>query len=196
MITEVYSPSRFIWKIDNFSTRKSHSDDFMAGGGFKWKAKVDYPVFLFRTPYVYFTVSLAPDDSTKFPSLEVSFSVAITSQTNDYNTLRYDFKHTFTGKKNFRSPVIRLREILDSSKGYIVNDSCVIKFEVSRCVNKDPMDNDVKESDPDNCSVSTMQIKPKDCESSVDIEEHHGHSFEEGGHNYFKGGFCEGMRQI
>ncbi|KAI3952655.1 hypothetical protein MKX01_013617 [Papaver californicum] len=98
-----------------------------------------------------------------------------------FKLVTYQTKHTFTEASGFgwkKPSIFRYSELHDSSKGYIKNDSCVIKLEIS-C----------------NCSVSTTQIKPKDGESSVDLREHPGQPFEEGRHN-IKGDFCEGEEFI
>ncbi|KAI3952656.1 hypothetical protein MKX01_013618 [Papaver californicum] len=187
MLTEVYASSVFIWKIDNVSKLDIldglDSDVFVVGGR-TWKAQV-YP-----TDFLLVSLIPADDDSIEFPEDAVKFSVAIHSQTNGLATMTSELKDAFAEQScvGYGRPLsFPFSELHDSSKGYIVNDSCVIKFEVSCSVNNDSMDSDNKESDPADSSSESVSNMQTDRST---IGEHSGQTFKEGQHSS-KSGFCE-----
>ncbi|RZC61887.1 hypothetical protein C5167_023643 [Papaver somniferum] len=130
------SSVRFIWKIDNFSqlylTNKEYqcSDVFSAAGA-KWKVKI-YPMGSGEV-FDHLSVYLYREDSANSP-VNVKYRLAITSQTNPANT------KTVAGEKPFVSSTVAwgylkflpLSQLHDSSKGYLVNDTCEIVIEITR----------------------------------------------------------------
>ncbi|XP_026380682.1 ubiquitin carboxyl-terminal hydrolase 12-like isoform X1 [Papaver somniferum] len=135
-ILELPSTMNFIWKIRNFSKlnhKVSHYSDVFSAGGAKWKARI-YPkgcgeVFDHLSIYLYRV------DSSSFP-VNVAYTFAITDQTNPANT------KTVAGEKQFVSGTregawgypkfFPLSKLHDSKKGYLVNDICEIKIEITR----------------------------------------------------------------
>ncbi|KAI3841118.1 hypothetical protein MKX03_007846 [Papaver bracteatum] len=175
MLTQVYASSRFMWKIDNVSRLDIldglDSDVFVVGGR-SWKAQI-YP-----TDSLLVSLIPADADSIIFPEDAVKFSAAINSQTNGLDTMRSELENAFAEQSYSgygSSLAFPFSELHDSSKGYIVNDSCVIEFEVSCNVNKESMGSDNEKSDPDSGSdsVSNVQTNPS-TSNSVHIEEHSG----------------------
>lgn len=181
MLTQVYASSRFMWKIDNVSKLDIldglDSDVFVVGGR-TWKTQI-YPTD-------NLLVSLVPADAESiiFPEDAVKFSVAINSQTNGLDTMRSELENAFAEQSYSgygSSLAFPFSELRDSSKGYIVNDSCVIEFEVSCSVNKESMDSDNEKSDPDSSSESVFNLQTDPSTSSS--VEHSGQPFKEGQHS-------------
>ncbi|KAI3897465.1 hypothetical protein MKX03_033216 [Papaver bracteatum] len=130
------SSVRFIWKIDNFSqlylnNKEYQCSDVFSAAGAKWKVKI-YPMGSGEV-FDHLSVYLYREDSANFP-VNVKYRLAITSQTNPANT------KTVEGEKQFVSITVDrawgylkflpLSQLHDSSKGYLVNDTCEIIIEI------------------------------------------------------------------
>ncbi|RZC76144.1 hypothetical protein C5167_000306 [Papaver somniferum] len=143
------SSSKFNWKIKNFSeftTMYTYSDVFTAGS-FKWRACI-YPKGMGKV-YDHLSLYLVPVDLTK--SVNTEYCFAITSQTDRNNKVRKEQKQKFleeTTRGWGWTSFMPLSELHDPSKGYIVDDTCVISIEVTCWTMKeeDSSDDGVKES--------------------------------------------------
>ncbi|KAI3975637.1 hypothetical protein MKX01_004145 [Papaver californicum] len=141
-VVELPSTVGFVWKIDNFSqlylnNKGYHYSDVSIAAGAKWKVKI-YPMGCGEV-FDHLSMYLYREDSDNFP-VSVKYSFAITSQTNSTNT------KTVEGEKQFISTtadrawgylkILPLSQLHDSnkglSKGYLVNDTCEIRIEITR----------------------------------------------------------------
>ncbi|KAI3897464.1 hypothetical protein MKX03_033215 [Papaver bracteatum] len=127
------SPVRFNWKIDNFSqlylNNKGgyHNSDVFRAAGAKWKVKI-YPMG-FGEVFDHLSVYLYREDSANFP-VNVKYKFAITSQTNPADTKTVDRAWGYL-------KILPLSQLHDSSKGYLVNDTCEIIIEITRQIAAD-----------------------------------------------------------
>nr|GEW40507.1 ubiquitin carboxyl-terminal hydrolase 12-like isoform X2 [Tanacetum cinerariifolium] len=128
------APTRFMWKIENFSrqnTKKLYSDVFVAGG-FKWRVLI----FPKGNNVEHLSMYLDVADSTTLPygwSRYAHFSLAVVNQMHQKFTVRKDTQHQFHGRENdwgFTS-FMPLSDLYDPSKGYLVNDTCYIEADVA-----------------------------------------------------------------
>ncbi|GJV27165.1 ubiquitin carboxyl-terminal hydrolase 12-like protein isoform X2 [Tanacetum coccineum] len=128
------APTRFMWKIENFSrqnTKKLYSDVFVAGG-FKWRVLI----FPKGNNVEHLSMYLDVADSTSLPygwSRYAHFSLAVVNQMHQKFTVRKDTQHQFHGRENdwgFTS-FMPLSDLYDPSKGYLVNDTCYIEADVA-----------------------------------------------------------------
>nr|CAB3478443.1 unnamed protein product [Digitaria exilis] len=143
------STSRFTWSIENFfkrNVRKYYSDDFMVGG-YKWRVLV----FPRGNNTDQLSMYLDVADANFLPigwSRYAQFSLAVINQLDSKMSLRkakpivlFDFlsfffsteaTHHFNARESdwgFTS-FMPLMDLFDSSKGYVVNDKCIIEAEV------------------------------------------------------------------
>ncbi|KAI3976532.1 hypothetical protein MKX01_008390 [Papaver californicum] len=135
-IVEIPATIKFIWKIDNFNlylnNKVYHYSDVFSAGGAKWKVKI-YPMGcgeVFDHLSMYLCVWTRPVFQC------AAFSFAITNQTNPANM------KTIGAERQFISVIVQrgwgcpkflpLCELHDSKNGYLVNDICEIRIEISR----------------------------------------------------------------
>ncbi|KAJ9559114.1 hypothetical protein OSB04_013728 [Centaurea solstitialis] len=125
--------SRFTWAIENFSrqnSKKLYSDIFTVGG-YKWRVLV----FPKGNNVEHLSMYLDVADSTTLQygwSRYAQFSLAVVNQIHNKFTVRKDTQHQFHGRESdwgFTS-FMPLGELYDPSKGYLVNDTCIIEAEV------------------------------------------------------------------
>ncbi|XP_077226132.1 ubiquitin C-terminal hydrolase 12-like isoform X3 [Tasmannia lanceolata] len=126
--------SRFTWTIDNFSrlnTKKHYSDIFVVGG-YKWRVLI----FPKGNNVDHLSMYLDVADSASLPygwSRYAQFNLAVVNQIHNKFTVRKDTQHQFNARESdwgFTS-FMPLSELYDPTRGYLVNDSCVIDAEVA-----------------------------------------------------------------
>ncbi|KAI3896472.1 hypothetical protein MKX03_014619 [Papaver bracteatum] len=142
-ISELSSSSKFNWTIENFSKLNAHDgaySDVFSVGCFKWKARI-YPKGDSRV-YDQLSLFLCPVNLTR--SLITEFRFAVTSQTDRNNRVTKDIKYEFpeNGLGRGWSSFMSLSELHNPDKGYLLNDTCVIKVEVTYMM-MDSKDDDV-----------------------------------------------------
>ncbi|XP_072986593.1 ubiquitin C-terminal hydrolase 13-like [Typha latifolia] len=125
--------SRFTWPIENFSrlnVKKIYSDVFSVGG-YKWRVLI----FPKGNNVDHLSMYLDVADSANLSygwSRYAQFSLAVVNQINNRYTIRKDTQHQFNARESdwgFTS-FMALSELLDPSRGYIVNDTCIVQAEV------------------------------------------------------------------
>ncbi|XP_020087505.1 ubiquitin carboxyl-terminal hydrolase 12-like isoform X1 [Ananas comosus] len=126
--------SRFTWRIENFSKlniRKLYSEVFLVGG-YKWRVLI----FPKGNNVDYLSMYLDVADSAILQHGWVryaQFSLAVINQIQSNYTIRKDTQHQFNARESdwgFTS-FMPLSELYDPSKGYLVNDTCIIEAEVA-----------------------------------------------------------------
>ncbi|XP_026415976.1 MATH domain and coiled-coil domain-containing protein At3g58210-like [Papaver somniferum] len=143
-IAELSSSSKFNWRIENFSkldAQKGTYSDAISVGTFNWKVLI-YPKGICNV-YEHMSIFLIPLDWNKLPYAEISFE--ITSQTDRKMKVRKELKHNFTEDNivGWGIPLfIRLSELHDHNKGYIVNDTCTIEVVVTCRMKEDTKDDE------------------------------------------------------
>ncbi|XP_062091684.1 uncharacterized protein LOC133797701 isoform X2 [Humulus lupulus] len=164
------SPSeQFTWAIDNFSklnVKGLYSDVFHVGG-YKWRILV----FPRGNNVDYLSVYLAVADSLTLPhgwSIYAMFSLSVINQLDPKYTVARAFEHEFkAGERNWGFPsFVALGELIDSTKGFLVNDTCIVKAEVT--LKKEQDENELKieekevpvESQPEPKSIDSQTIIP------------------------------------
>ncbi|CAI8586565.1 unnamed protein product [Vicia faba] len=127
------TPTRFAWKIDNFSrmnTKKLYSDVFVVGS-FKWRVLI----FPKGNNVDYLSMYLDVADSTSLPygwSRYAQFSLTVANQIHTKYSVRKDTQHQFNARESdwgFTS-FMPLGELYDPSRGYLMNDTLLIEAEV------------------------------------------------------------------
>ncbi|KMZ62537.1 hypothetical protein ZOSMA_459G00010 [Zostera marina] len=126
--------SRFTWLIENFSrmTVKKHYSDSFVVGGFKWR------VLIFPKGNNMDQLSMYLDvaDSASLPygwSRYALFSLAVVNQIHSKYTIRKDTHHQFNARESdwgFTS-FMPLCDLYDPTRGYLVNDTCIVEAEVT-----------------------------------------------------------------
>ncbi|XP_022851790.1 ubiquitin carboxyl-terminal hydrolase 12-like [Olea europaea var. sylvestris] len=126
--------SRFTWAIENFSrlnVKKLYSDVFTVGG-YKWRVLI----FPKGNNVDYLSMYLDVADSATLPhgwNRYAQFSLAVVNQIHNKYTIRKDTQHQFSQRESdwgFTS-FMPLVELYDPSKGYLVNDTCVVEADVA-----------------------------------------------------------------
>ncbi|KAI7992799.1 Ubiquitin carboxyl-terminal hydrolase 12 [Camellia lanceoleosa] len=126
--------SRFTWTIENFSrvnTKKHYSEVFVVGG-YKWRVLI----FPKGNNVDYLSMYLDVADSATLPygwSRYAQFSLAVVNQFHGKLTIRKDTQHQFNARESdwgFTS-FMPLSELYDPSRGFLVNDTCVIEADVA-----------------------------------------------------------------
>ncbi|PQP95105.1 hypothetical protein Pyn_05949 [Prunus yedoensis var. nudiflora] len=124
----------FTWKVDNFSKLDAvkHYSDVFVIGVFEWRILM-YP----RGNNVdYLSVYLDVTGSSTLPlgwARHARFSLTIVNQLQSSKSLTKDTEHVFNKRDSnsgFTS-LIPLSEFCDHSKGYVVNDTCIIEAKVA-----------------------------------------------------------------
>ncbi|XP_022765603.1 ubiquitin carboxyl-terminal hydrolase 13-like isoform X1 [Durio zibethinus] len=125
---------RFTWTIENFSrlnTKKLYSDIFFVGG-FKWRILI----FPKGNNVDHLSMYLDVADSATLPygwSRYAQFSLAVSNQMHNKYTIRKDTQHQFNARESdwgFTS-FMPLGELYDPSRGFLVNDTCIVEAEVA-----------------------------------------------------------------
>ncbi|KAI4364030.1 hypothetical protein MLD38_020174 [Melastoma candidum] len=125
---------KFCWKIENFSrlnVRRHYSDIFVVGGC-QWRILI----FPRGNNVDHLSMYLDVADSQTLPyrwSRFSLFTLAVVNQISDKYTIRKETQHQFNMRESdwgFTS-FMPLRELYDSDRGYMVNDTVVIEAEVA-----------------------------------------------------------------
>ncbi|XP_057498145.1 ubiquitin C-terminal hydrolase 13-like isoform X2 [Actinidia eriantha] len=126
--------SRFTWKIENFSrlnTKKHYSEVFVVGG-YKWRVLI----FPKGNNADYLSMYLDVADSAMLPygwRRYAQFSLAVVNQVHSKLTIRKETQHQFNARESdwgFTS-YMPLSELYDPTRGFIVNDTCVVEADVA-----------------------------------------------------------------
>nr|GEX49386.1 ubiquitin carboxyl-terminal hydrolase 12-like isoform X2 [Tanacetum cinerariifolium] len=126
--------ARFIWTIENFSRltgKKLYSDVFVVGG-YKWRVLI----FPKGNNVDHLSMYLDVSDSTALPygwSRYAQFSLAMVNQIHNKFTMRKDNQHQFNARESdwgFTS-FMPLSELYDPGRGYLLNDTCIVKADVA-----------------------------------------------------------------
>ncbi|CAA0818763.1 Ubiquitin carboxyl-terminal hydrolase 12 [Striga hermonthica] len=127
-------PSRFTWTIENFTRlnmKKLYSEVFVVGG-YKWRVLI----FPKGNNVDFLSMYLDVADSATLPygwNRYAQFSLTVVNQVNDKWTVKKDTQHQFSQRESdwgFTS-FMPLSELYDPSRGYLVNDTCVIQADVA-----------------------------------------------------------------
>ncbi|URE06756.1 ubiquitin carboxyl-terminal hydrolase [Musa troglodytarum] len=125
---------KFRWTIENFSrlnVKKLYSDIFYVAG-YKWRVLI----FPKGNNVDHLSIYLDVADSATLPygwSRYAQFSLAVVNQIHGKYTVRKETQHQFNSRESdwgFTS-FMSLSELYDPSRGYLVNDTCVIEAEVT-----------------------------------------------------------------
>ncbi|KAI3750855.1 hypothetical protein L2E82_21722 [Cichorium intybus] len=126
--------ARFTWTIENFSRltgKKLYSEVFFVGG-YKWRVLI----FPKGNNVDHLSMYLDVADSTSLPygwSRYAHFSLAVINQIHNKFTMRKDTQHQFNGRESdwgFTS-FMPLSDLYDPSRGYILNDTCIVEADVA-----------------------------------------------------------------
>ncbi|XP_021973074.2 ubiquitin carboxyl-terminal hydrolase 12 isoform X1 [Helianthus annuus] len=126
--------ARFTWTIENFSrlnSKKLYSDVFFVGG-YKWRVLI----FPKGNNVDHLSMYLDVADSSTLPygwSRYAQFSLAVVNQIHNKFTVRKDTQHQFNSRESdwgFTS-FMPLSELYDPSKGYLLNDTCIVEADVT-----------------------------------------------------------------
>ncbi|XP_076897433.1 ubiquitin C-terminal hydrolase 12-like [Bidens hawaiensis] len=126
--------SRFTWTIENFSrqtNKKLYSDAFVVGGH-KWRVLI----FPKGNNVDHLSMYLDVSDSASLPygwSRYAQFSLAVVNQLHSKFTVKKDTQHQFHARESdwgFTS-FMPLSDLYDPSRGYLINDRCVIEADVA-----------------------------------------------------------------
>ncbi|KAA8518418.1 hypothetical protein F0562_015892 [Nyssa sinensis] len=125
--------SRFTWTIENFSrlnTKKLYSETF-AVGGYKWRVLI----FPKGNNVEHLSMYLDVADSATLPygwSRYAQFSLSVVNHIHGRLTIRKDTQHQFNARESdwgFTS-FMSLSDLYDPSKGFLVNDTCIVEADV------------------------------------------------------------------
>ncbi|XP_047982846.1 ubiquitin C-terminal hydrolase 13-like isoform X2 [Salvia hispanica] len=139
--TEDPRTAKFTWKIDFFSkitTKKLYSGIFDLGD-YKWR------ILIFPKGNNADQLSMYLDvaDSAGLPygwTRYAHFSLAIVNQVHSKYSVRKETQHQFSARENDWgfTAFMPLRELHDPSRGYLVNDTCIVEAEVAVYKAMDP----------------------------------------------------------
>ncbi|KAG6693931.1 hypothetical protein I3842_09G025300 [Carya illinoinensis] len=125
---------KFTWTIENFSrlnTKKHYSEVFVVGG-YKWRILV----FPKGNNVDHLSMYLDVADSATLPygwSRYAQFSLGVLNQVHSKYSIRKETQHQFNARESdwgFTSFML-LSDLYDPSRGYLVNDSCIVEAEVA-----------------------------------------------------------------
>ncbi|CAM0905418.1 unnamed protein product [Alopecurus aequalis] len=128
--------SRFTWTIENLSrvnAKKLYSETFVVGG-FKWRVLI----FPRGNNVEFLSMYLDVADSAVLPygwTRYAQFSLSVVNQIHSKFTIRKETQHQFSARESdwgFTS-FMPLSELYNPSRGYLVNDTCIIEAEVAVC---------------------------------------------------------------
>ncbi|XP_026439732.1 MATH domain and coiled-coil domain-containing protein At3g58210-like [Papaver somniferum] len=173
-LVELPSTCKYIWKIENFSSlcnKVSYYSDIFNAGGAKWKLLI-YPKGC-KNVYDHLSLFLVPVDLRDFP-IHAEFSLAVTNQTNPTDTRKLEVEYQFTTTLGFgSSKVLPLSKLYDSSAGYLVNDACEVRVEVTCKVTAKATDDNETENPISKVPEVDLEKKTKpNVESSLQFGEH------------------------
>ncbi|KAJ9540076.1 hypothetical protein OSB04_026582 [Centaurea solstitialis] len=126
--------ARFTWTIENFSrlnAKKLYSDVFFVGG-YKWRVLI----FPKGNNVDHLSMYLDVADSSTLPygwSRYAQFSLAVVNQIHNKFTIRKDTQHQFNSRESdwgFTS-FMPLSDLYDPSRGYLLNDTCIVEADVT-----------------------------------------------------------------
>uniref|UniRef100_A0A2P2MFP2 ubiquitinyl hydrolase 1 n=1 Tax=Rhizophora mucronata TaxID=61149 RepID=A0A2P2MFP2_RHIMU len=126
--------ARFTWTIDNFSrlnTKKLYSDIFVVGG-YKWRVLI----FPKGNNVDHLSMYLDVADSATLPygwSRFAQFSLSVVNQIHQKYSIRKETQHQFNARESdwgFTS-YMPLGELYDPTRGYLVNDTCIVEADVA-----------------------------------------------------------------
>ncbi|XP_056164532.1 ubiquitin C-terminal hydrolase 12-like isoform X1 [Syzygium oleosum] len=124
---------RFTWTIENFSrlnTKKLYSDIFYVGG-YKWRILI----FPKGNNVDHLSIYLDVADSATLPygwSRYAQFSLTVINQMHNKFSIRKETQHQFNARESdwgFTS-FMHLSELYNPSRGYLVNDTCIVEADV------------------------------------------------------------------
>ncbi|XWS08168.1 hypothetical protein CRYUN_Cryun41cG0057300 [Craigia yunnanensis] len=125
---------RFTWTIENFSrlnAKKLYSDIFFVGG-YKWRILI----FPKGNNVGHLSMYLDVADSATLPygwNRYAQFSLAVSNQMHNNCTIRKETQHQFNARESdwgFTS-FMPLGELYDPSRGFLVNDTCIVQADVA-----------------------------------------------------------------
>ncbi|NP_001346281.1 Ubiquitin carboxyl-terminal hydrolase 12 [Zea mays] len=128
--------SRFTWTIENLSrvsTKKLYSEIFVVGG-YKWRILI----FPRGNNVEFLSMYLDVADSGVLPygwTRYAQFSLSVVNQIHNKFTIRKETQHQFSARESdwgFTS-FMPLGELYNHSRGYLVNDTCIVEAEVAVC---------------------------------------------------------------
>ncbi|XP_062188421.1 ubiquitin C-terminal hydrolase 13-like isoform X2 [Phragmites australis] len=128
--------SRFTWTIENLSrvsTKKLYSEIFVVGG-YKWRILI----FPRGNNVEFLSMYLDVADSGVLPygwTRYAQFSLSVVNQIHNKFTIRKETQHQFSARESdwgFTS-FMPLSELYNPSRGYLVNDTCIVEAEVAVC---------------------------------------------------------------
>ncbi|XP_059428355.1 ubiquitin C-terminal hydrolase 12 isoform X2 [Corylus avellana] len=125
---------KFTWTIENFTrlnTKKHYSEVFIVGG-YKWRILI----FPKGNNVDHLSMYLDVGDAATLPygwSRYAQFSLAVVNQVHNKYSIRKDTQHQFNARESdwgFTS-FMPLSDLYDPTRGYLVNDKCVVEAEVA-----------------------------------------------------------------
>ncbi|XP_050229344.1 ubiquitin C-terminal hydrolase 12-like [Mercurialis annua] len=127
------APTKFTWKIDNFSklTEKKLYSDIFIGQGCKWRLNI----FPKGNNVDHLSIYLDVADSVSLPngwSRDADFILSVINQFKKKSTVTKDTQHVFNAKESdwgFTS-FIPLSEINSPAAGFLVNDTLRVEVEI------------------------------------------------------------------
>ncbi|XP_047971318.1 ubiquitin C-terminal hydrolase 12-like isoform X2 [Salvia hispanica] len=139
--TEVPRTKKFTWKIENFSriTAKRVYSGIFDVGDYKWQILI----FPKGNDIDALSMYLGVTDSASLPygwTRYTHFSLAIVDQVDSSYSVRKETQYQFSARKidwGFAS-FMPLGELYDTSRGYLVNDTCLVEAEVGVDTVMDP----------------------------------------------------------
>ncbi|KAI3872499.1 hypothetical protein MKX03_014599 [Papaver bracteatum] len=121
--------TKFIWTIENFSSlndKETHRSSYFVAGGCTWWIKI-YPKG-FNGQFGMYLMSKGLGNKSPY----AEFSLTVFNQKNHKKTVTWDAKHVFVGAKCWGfSNMMPLSDLHDPGKGFIVEDTCILKVEIS-----------------------------------------------------------------
>ncbi|XP_031385521.1 ubiquitin carboxyl-terminal hydrolase 13-like isoform X2 [Punica granatum] len=132
-VTEDPQPSRFTWRIGNFSrinSKRIYSEPFVVGG-YRWRVLIFPKGNNVESLSMYLDVADAPTLPYGW-SRYAQFTLAVINQINNKYTVRKDTQHQFNARESdwgFTS-FMPLSELYDPCRGYLVHDSIIVEAEV------------------------------------------------------------------
>ncbi|XP_060958513.1 ubiquitin C-terminal hydrolase 12 isoform X3 [Cannabis sativa] len=125
---------KFTWTIENFTRLnvKKHYSDVFVVGGYKWRILI----FPKGNNVDYLSMYLDVADSSTLPygwSRYAQFSLAVVNQMHNKYSIRKDTQHQFNTRESdwgFTS-FMPLSDLYDPSRGYLMNDTCLVEAEVA-----------------------------------------------------------------
>ncbi|KAJ0974146.1 hypothetical protein J5N97_016111 [Dioscorea zingiberensis] len=126
--------SKFTWTIENFSrlSVKKHYSEIFFVGGYKWRVLI----FPKGNNVDHLSMYLDVADSTSLPygwSRHAQFSLSVVNQIHLKYSVKKETQHQFNARESdwgFTS-FMPLSDLYDPTRGYLVNDTCMVEAEVA-----------------------------------------------------------------